>query len=81
MDKIKQVLLKAFTEGITLNQTEYDELLEEVHIVEDYIDIGKATEKAFEFDCPKITFGIKEYFDDYLIESIEELLDWAEVLK
>ena len=41
MNKIKRTLLKAFTQGVTLNQTEYDELLEELNDFERLSDTVK----------------------------------------
>lgn len=82
MEKVKRVLFKAFTEGVTLNQSEYDELLEELHKIEEKTEIGSATEKLFaEFPYIEAAYELEIGDDIELVEwsaeNIEELLEWA----
>jgi len=81
-EKVRWRLLQAFTEGVTLNQDNYDEVEEEISELERLAEIGRATERMFEvFDkveCTVVTYPIGEPYENIVvIPKTEDLLEWA----
>jgi hypothetical protein len=77
--KIKRALLKAFCEGITLNQGYYDELLEELYQLEEDAELGCAVKRFLSVNesgfGPTMLLGDED--GDINLYTVEDILEWA----